>query len=113
VAHEAHHHTPGVIKSNANMVSLTGEDSHSRASAIKKTDSAPRQLLLQPLVPARVNGYNMQAWARICSISRVKARHFLLAFHGYLEQKEGCSAVGGWKTGTWLSLTREEQRHEY
>jgi hypothetical protein len=95
------------------MVRLLGEESQSRASAIAKTDSAPCQLMPQPLVPARVKGHDLQACARLFSPSRVKARQFLLAFRGYLEQNRRVSSSRWWETETWLPLKREEQRHEY
>jgi hypothetical protein len=39
--------------------------------------------------------------------------NFPLHFTVIWRRKEGCEALSGWETGTWLPLTREEQRHEH
>jgi hypothetical protein len=95
------------------MASILGKGGRSRAHAIGETDTAPCRPPPQPPMSDRVKGHNLQACARLFSPSRVKARQFLLAFRGYLEQKRRVSSSRWWETGTWLPLKREEQRHEH
>jgi hypothetical protein len=76
--------------------------------ASDKAGSAPRRPL--PLLTTRAKGHNRRA-SSPAFVSRFA--NFPLHFAVIWRRKEVCDAVDGWKTGTWLPLTREEQRHEH